>query len=89
MKAIITVIGKDKTGIIYNVSKVLKELDVNIEDITQTVMQEYFTMLMLVSLDPEKTSFRTLKDSLEKTAEREQLSIRIQKEEIFDAMHKI
>ena len=89
MKAIITVIGKDKTGIIYNVSKVLKELDVNIEDITQTVMQEYFTMLMLVSLDPEKTSFSTLKDSLEKTAEREQLSIRIQKEEIFDAMHKI
>lgn len=89
MKAIITVIGKDKTGIIYNVSKVLNDHDVNIEDISQTVMQEYFTMLMLVTIDAEKTSFKTLKEKLDETAEREQLSIRIQKEEIFDAMHKI
>ena len=89
MKAIITVIGKDKTGIIYSVSKVLSEMQVNIEDISQTVMQDYFTMLMLVSIDPENTTFKALKERLDLTAEEEQLSIRIQKEEIFDAMHKI
>ena len=89
MKAIITVIGKDKTGIIYSVSKVLSEMQVNIEDISQTVMQDYFTMLMLVTIDPEKTTFKALKERLDLTAEEEQLSIRIQKEEIFDAMHTI
>lgn len=89
MKAIITVIGKDKTGIIYNVSKVLSELKVNIEDISQTVMQDYFTMLMLVTIDEEKTAFKSLKEELEKTAEEVGLSIRLQKEELFDTMHKI
>lgn len=89
MKAIITVIGEDKTGIIYSVSKILKELEVNIEDISQTVMQKYFTMLMLVTINQEKTSFKEVKKMLDETAERENLSIRIQKEEIFDAMHKI
>ncbi|EDS73105.1 ACT domain-containing protein [Anaerofustis stercorihominis] len=89
MKAIITVIGKDKTGIIYNVSKVLSELKVNIEDISQTVMQDYFTMLMLVTIDEEKTSFKSLKEELDKTAEEVGLSIRLQKEELFDTMHKI
>jgi len=89
MKAIITVIGKDKTGIIYNVSKVLSELKVNIEDISQTVMQDYFTMLMLVTIDEKTTTFKELKDELDKTAQEVGLSIRVQKEEIFDIMHKI
>ncbi|WP_290770530.1 ACT domain-containing protein [Anaerofustis sp.] len=89
MKAIITVIGKDKTGIIYNVSKVLSECEVNIDDISQTVMQDYFTMLMLVTIDEEKTTFKQLKAELDKTAENVGLSIRVQKEEIFDTMHKI
>ena len=89
MKAIITVLGKDQVGIMYQVSKVLNDNHVNIEDVTQTIMQDYFTMLMLVSIDPEKTTFKALKERLDLTAEEEQLSIRIQKEEIFDAMHKI
>ena len=89
MKAIITVIGKDKTGIIYNVSKVLKDYDVNIEDISQTVMQDYFTMLMLVKINENKASFKTIKEELDKLSEEIGLSIRIQKEEIFDTMHKI
>ena len=89
MKAIITVIGKDKTGIIYNVSKVLNEQNVNIEDISQTVMQDYFTMLMLVTIDEKKTTFKTVKEELDKTAEEVGLSIRLQKEELFDTMHKI
>ena len=89
MKAIVTVIGKDMTGIIYNVSKVLNKLSVNIEDISQTVMQEYFTMMMLVTIDEKTVSFKTVKDELDKIAEEIGLSIRIQKEEIFDIMHKI
>ncbi|MCO8192874.1 MULTISPECIES: ACT domain-containing protein [Anaerofustis] len=89
MKAIITVIGKDKTGIIYNVSKVLNDYDVNIEDISQTVMQDYFTMLMLVKINENKASFKTIKEELDKLSEEIGLSIRIQKEEIFDTMHKI
>lgn len=89
MKAIVTVIGKDKTGIIYNVSKALNELDVNIEDISQTIMQDYFTMLMLVKIDENNVSFKVVKEALDKVGENVGLSIRLQKEDIFDAMHKI
>ena len=89
MKAIITVIGKDQVGIMYGVSGVLNELGVNIEDVTQTIMQEYFTMLMLVKIDDSKASFRQLDDALQELAEEKHLSIRIQKEEIFDTMHKV
>ncbi|MDC7224965.1 MAG: ACT domain-containing protein, partial [Spirochaetales bacterium] len=49
-KAIITVVGKDKVGIIYSVTKILMEKSVNIEDISQTILQDYFTMMMLVNL---------------------------------------
>ena len=89
MKAIITVIGKDQVGIMYGVSGVLNDLGVNIEDVTQTIMQEYFTMLMLVNIDEAKASFKQLRDALEELGQEKGLSIRIQKEEIFDTMHKI
>ena len=89
MKAIITVIGRDQVGIMYGVSGVLNDLGVNIEDVTQTIMQEYFTMLMLVGIDETKTGFGELKVALEELGEKKGLSIRIQKEEIFDTMHKI
>lgn len=89
MKAIITVIGKDQVGIMYAVSGVLNDLGVNIEDVTQTIMQEYFTMLMLVRIDETKTGFGQLRVALEELGEEKGLSIRIQKEEIFDTMHKI
>ena len=89
MKAIITVIGKDQVGIMYNVSKILSEQGVNIEDVTQTIMQEYFTMLMLVMIDDTRTGFKELQTALEEMGRERGLSIRIQKEEIFDTMHKI
>ena len=89
MKAIITVIGKDQVGIMYGVSGVLSDLGVNIEDVTQTIMQEYFTMLMLVRIDEAKTGFGELRVALEELGKEKNLSIRIQKEEIFDTMHKI
>lgn len=87
MKAVISVIGIDTTGIIYKVSKILYENDVNIEDISQTIMQEYFTMLMLVSV-PQRLSIADLVDRL-KPLEEEKLSVHVQKTDIFDVMHKI
>jgi len=89
MKAVITVIGKDKTGIIYNISKILYEHNVNIEDLNQTIMQENFTMLMLVNCTEMNCSFEELKSALEETGKNIGMSIRIQREDIFDAMHKI
>ena len=89
MKAIITVLGKDKVGIMYQVSKVLNDNHVNIEDVTQTIMQDYFTMLMLVKLDESKTSFDEVRQRLHELGQQTGLSIHIQKEEIFDTMHKI
>ena len=89
MKAIITVIGRDQVGIMYGVSGVLNDLGVNIEDVTQTIMQEYFTMLMLVRIDETKASFRQVDDALHALGEERGLSIHVQKEEIFDTMHKI
>ncbi len=89
MKAIISVIGKDNVGIMYNVSKVLKDCGVSIEDVTQTILKDYFTMLMVVRLDETKSSFSELQKKLLDMAEREGLTLTIQKEEIFDAMHKI
>lgn len=87
MKAVITVIGKDRPGIIYNVSKILYEDGLNIEDISQTIMQDYFTMIMMVSAD-DNTSISELSEKFA-SLKSEALSVQIQKTEIFDAMHKI
>ena len=89
MKAIITVLGKDQVGIMFQVSKVLNDHHVNIEDVTQTIMQDYFTMLMLVKLDESESNFQEVRQSLHDLGQRNGLSIHIQKEEIFDTMHKI
>ncbi len=89
MKAIITVLGKDQVGIMYQVSKVLNDNHVNIEDVTQTIMQDYFTMLMLVKLDETASSFEKVHQALRELGQKNGLSIHIQKEEIFDTMHKI
>jgi len=89
MKAIITVLGKDTVGIMYNVSKILAELGVNIEDVTQTILQEYFTMLMVVKIDETKSTIADLQTALNEMGEEKGLSINVQKEEIFNAMHKI
>lgn len=89
MKAVITVIGKDKTGIIYYVSKVLYEHSVNIEDLNQTVMQDKFTMLMLVNCSDMDCTFEELKEALCDAGEDIGMSVRIQREDIFDAMHNI
>lgn len=89
MRAVVTVIGKDRTGIIYNVSKILAENNVNIEDISQTVMHDFFTMIMLVDMSKMSNDFIVLKTALEEIGEAIGMSIRIQHEDLFNAMHTI
>ncbi|MDR2606520.1 MAG: ACT domain-containing protein [Oscillospiraceae bacterium] len=89
MKAIVTVIGTDRVGIIAAVCAMLASLKINILDISQTVMQEYFTMIMLVDTAECAQAFGEIAEQLEKLGERESLQIRIQREEIFHAMNRI
>lgn len=89
MRAIVTVIGKDRVGIIASVCSILAENGVNVLDISQTVMQEYFTMIMLVENPSEGLVFDELSRLLSDTGGELGLSIRIQREDIFNAMHRI
>ena len=89
MKAIVTVIGQDRPGIIAKVSTALAKSKVNIEDISQTLMQDNFTMLMLCDLENATLSLKELKESLVKVGQEIGVSIHVQHEDIFNAMHKI
>ena len=89
MRAIVTVVGKDRVGIIAGVCTLLADVGVNILDISQTVLQEYFTMVMLVDTSNCASPFDELSKSLKTRGEEQSLSIRIQREDIFEAMHRI
>ena len=89
MKAIVTVIGKDKVGITASVCSLLAQNNINILDITQTILQDYFTMVMLVDTAACTQSIGDISDILSKAGEEQGLSIRIQREDIFNAMHRI
>lgn len=88
-KAVITVIGKDKVGIIHNVSGVLADNGVNILDISQTIMGDIFTMVMMVDVSGSKDSFDILSDNLDKKGEELGVKITTCLEDIFNAMHRI
>jgi ACT domain-containing protein len=89
-RAIVTVLGRDRVGIIASVSSRLSALGINILDITQTVMDEtIFVMLMLADLSGTTLSFHEIKEDLRALGDAQGVSIRIQSEEIFDAMHKV
>ena len=88
MKAIVTVLGKDKVGIIAKVSGTLSEMDVNVEDISQTVMQDYFAMMMMVEV-PASVDMNKIAEKLENLGKTVGVTIRIQHEDIFNAMHRI
>jgi len=88
-KAIVTVIGKDQVGIIAGVCSMLAEQNINVLDISQTIMQDYFTMIMMVDTAACPVSFEQLSAMLEEWSANKALSIRIQREEIFNAMHRI
>ena len=89
MKAVVTVIGKDRVGITAAVCVLLADYNINILDISQTVMQDYFTMVMLVDISTSSVPVADLSDLLAKAGEEQELSIRIQREDIFQAMHRI
>ena len=89
MKAIVTVIGKDRVGITAAVCSLLAQHNINILDISQTVLQEYFTMVMLVDTAACTASVGEMADILEQAGKEQNLSIRIQREDIFNAMHRI
>lgn len=89
MKAIVTVIGKDKVGITAAVCSLLAQHNINILDITQTVLQDYFTMVMLVDTAACPQSIGDMSDLLDQAGKKQGLSIRIQREDIFNAMHRI
>ncbi|ADQ14343.1 ACT domain-containing protein [Halanaerobium hydrogeniformans] len=89
MKAIISVIGVDQIGIIAEVSSLLAANKVNILDINQTVLDEYFTMTMLVDLEKLETPLEELKKELSNKGEKMGLSIKLQHEDIFRSMHRI
>ena len=85
MKAIVTVVGKDQVGIIAGVCNTLAASNINVLDISQTIMEGYFTMMMVVDLSACGEPF----DKLRTYGEGRGPSIRIQREDIFDAMHKL
>lgn len=89
MKAVITVIGKDKVGIIAMASGECAKFGVNILDISQTVMKEYFSMIMLVELDGLKTDFSAFAEEFRTMGETAGVDIRVMHEDIFDSMHRI
>ncbi len=89
MKAVITVTGRDTVGIIADVSRVCAEAGSNILEITQSVLSEYFAMIMLVEIDNLTLPFSDFSDKLAALGTSRALDIRAVHEEIFDAMHRI
>ena len=89
MKAVVTVVGKDKKGIIARVSNILFENEFNILDLSQTIMQDMFTMIMLVEYSESSDTIKKLNEQLNVVADEMELSIRVQREEIFSSMHRI
>ncbi len=89
MKAVITVIGKDKVGIIALSSAECAKYGANIVDISQTVMKEYFAMIMLVELSGLNVDFASFAENMNKVGLENGVDIRVMHEDIFNSMHKI
>ncbi|MBQ0097507.1 MAG: ACT domain-containing protein [Oscillospiraceae bacterium] len=89
MKAIITVLGKDTVGILAKVSSACAEENVNIIEVTQSVLQDMFAMIMLSEFDSEKVSFDEFQKKLDILGDENGLKIHVMHEDIFNSMHKI
>lgn len=89
MKAILTVIGKDKVGIIAGISGELQKNNINILDVNQTIMQGYFTMIMILDMNEMDTAFDVAKANLLAKGEELGVDIKIQREELFNSMHTL
>lgn len=89
MRAVVTVTGKDKKGIIAKVSAFLAEKGVNIEDISQTILDEYFAMIMIVDMGEAKADFAVIAKECSELGKQIGMSIYLQHEDIFNAMHSV
>ena len=89
MKAVISVLGKDSVGIIAKISGGCSEYGANILDISQTVLDEYFTMIMIVDIAKLNVEFNVFIDKMENIGKADGLQIHVMHEDIFNAMHKI
>ncbi|GEN57011.1 UPF0237 protein [Halolactibacillus alkaliphilus] len=87
-RAVVTVVGKDQVGIISKVTTVLAEHKMNIHDISQTILQDYFTMMMIVEMD-NKDRLEDLLEAFERVEDDMNLTISVQLEDVFQAMHRI
>ena len=88
-KCIVTVVGKDTVGIIAKVCTYLAESKINILDISQTIVQGYFNMMMVVDIKKKKKDFKVICDEMEQMGEEIGVKIQCQKEEIFEKMHRL
>lgn len=89
MRAVVTVVGKDKTGIIAKISTFLAEKEINILDISQTILDKYFTMIMLVDLSAANIKLADLAEECKTLGENIGMSIHVQHEDIFNTMHSV
>ena len=89
MKAVISVVGKDRTGILAFVATYCASKSINIEDVTQKVLQDIFTMIMIVEVPDDEANFRAAADELEALGEEQNLKSHVMHEDIFNAMHTI
>ena len=89
MEAVITVVGNDKVGILAQVCTACAEANVNVEEVTQRILRGTFAMIMLVDVTTMTCDFAQLKEELEALSKTIGMSIRIQHEDIFNAMHSI
>jgi ACT domain-containing protein len=88
-RVVVTVVGKDKVGIIANVANVLADNNANILDISQTIMQDFFTMIMIVDIQDCKVDMAGLKEILDAEGEKIGVKISAQREDVFQYMHRI
>lgn len=89
MKAVITVIGKDSVGILAKVSEDCSKADVNIVEVTQSVLQDMFAMIMLVEIDKSNIGFEQLRTNLKAVGESTNTKVHVMHEDIFNSMHRI
>lgn len=89
MKAVITVIGKDSFGILAKVSEACSKADVNIVEVTQSVLQDMFAMIMLVEIDKSNIGFEQLRTNLKAVGESTNTKVHVMHEDIFNSMHRI
>lgn len=89
MKAVITVIGRDTVGVVAKVSAVCAELNINIEDVSQSIMQDMFCMIMLVNLNGCTVDSATMRERFAALGKEMQMQVTVTRQEVFDAMHTV